>query len=426
MALLCSAYAFISAFLSRISTRRLAFILAVAASGLGWLLISSPAFSYPNVSPIEFWLSDGYLFFSLMAFPHYGWSIAALLMVFVVWRCYCEEPRGRILALLVALSMFHAFMQIFEIVVLDVVIALDALRRAIRDRRTLRASLVAGVSVVVVQGVMLAPYVWGVINNPLFEVWSQQQKTLSPPPHYYLLGYGLLLLFAVVGFVHAGRQKQWNLTFPALWLGAVAVLVYMPGGIQFRWLEGVQIPMAMLAAVGLERVAVPWSVARLPGRSLEKRRAWLISALLVIAMAPSTMYLISGNVLLAVNHWPEAFLTGEEAAGIAWLDGNSDPQDSVFSAYEIGNAIPARIGHLVFFGHWAETMYYSEKSVLISSFYDDMQDDVRRSVLREHGIRYVFFGPSESALGDFDPVSTPYLQMRFQDGEVAIFEVVHP
>ncbi len=426
LALLCSTYVFISMFFSRVSTRRLAFLLAVAASGLGWLLLKNPAFSYPNVSPIDFWLSDAYIFFSVMAFPHYSWAIAALLLSFVAWKRYCEDPSIKMLVILVALSSVHAFIQIFEIVVLDVVIVLDAIRRAIWDKRTLRASLAAGAAVAVGQGLVLWPYVHGALLNPMFRVWSGQPKMFSPPPHYYVLGYGLLLLFAIIGAIHALENKQRALTFPVLWLAAVALLVYAPSALQFRWLEGVQVPMAILAAVGLERVAVPWIMDRLPGKARRTRNAWLITALLIVAMIPSTLYVVAGNTLLAASHWSEAFLTGDEAAGIAWLGDNTDPHEPVLAAYEVGNAIPARIGHKVYYGHWAETMYYSEKSETVSQFFDGMQDEERRSLLMNNGIRYVFHGPSERELGSLDLASLSFLQLRFQDGDVAIYEVVHP
>ena len=83
IALLVMVYKFIARAIPEVALRRLAFIIAIVSSGLGWLFISSAWFSYPNVSPIDFWLADGYLMFSIMAFPHFGWSIAAMLGAFL-------------------------------------------------------------------------------------------------------------------------------------------------------------------------------------------------------------------------------------------------------------------------------------------------------------------------------------------------------
>ncbi len=106
--------------------------------------------------------------------------------------------------------------------------------------------------------------------------------------------------------------------------------------------------------------------------------------------------------------------------------GSGIPHDPVLSAYEVGNAIPARIGHKVYYGHWAETMCYSEKSETVSRFFSGMEDEERRAFLTENAIRYVFHGPGERGLGSYDLASVPYLHLCFQDGEVAIYKVVQP
>jgi hypothetical protein len=426
LALLFVMYKFIAVVLSDVATRRLAFVLAIVSSGLGWLLLRTPAFSYPNVSPIDFWLADAYILFGLMTFGHYGWSIAALLMMLIAWRSYVEDPSPRRLIWLLLLSAMHGFLQVFELVVVDLVIALDALRRAYKDRGTLRRSIVAGICLALVQGLMVWPYFAGLRQNPMFQVWSQQSRTLSPAPHYYLLGYGLIWLPLVMGIVHVLKRKEERLIPLIIWLAAVAVLVYMPGGIQYRWLEGVQVAMAVLAAVGICQVAIPWLVRRIPGRDASARRAWWLTALFVVATMPSHLYLVGGNTLLAATQWQEAFLSKDENEAVAWLRENAEAEDHVLAGLRVGNAIPGRNGQRVFFGHWAETMYYNEKEQQVSDFFDGMSDSQRQALLREHGIRYVFHGPDERSLGDFEPEAASYLALRFRADSATVFEVVGP
>ncbi|MGD2251914.1 MAG: hypothetical protein PVF70_03250 [Anaerolineales bacterium] len=426
LALLFALYRFIAMVLSEVAARRLAFVLAIASSGLGWLLIGTPAFSYPNVSPIDFWLADAYTLFGLMTFGHYGWSIAALLMTLIAWRSYAEDPSPRRLLWLLLLSVAHGFLQVFELVVVDLVIAIDAFRRAYKDRGTLKRSVVAGVSLALVQGLMAWPYFAGLRYNPMFQVWAQQSRTLSPAPHHYLLGYGLLWLPLVLGMVYALKRKEERFIPLIIWLTLVMVLVYMPGGIQYRWLEGAQVPMAILAAVGLSQVAIPWLMKRIPVRASAAKRAWWLTALFVVATMPSHLYLIGGNTLLAATHWQEAFLIADEDEAIAWLRKNADVQSPVLAGLRVGNAIPGRNGQRVFFGHWAETMYYSEKEQQVSEFFGDMSDSQRQALLHEHGIRYVFHGPDERSLGDFEPGAVSYLALRFHADSATVYEVVGP
>jgi hypothetical protein len=55
-----------------------------------------------------------------------------------------------------------------------------------------------------------------------------------------------------------------------------------------------------------------------------------------------------------------------------------------------------------------------------------MSDSQRQALLREHGIRYVFHGPDERSLGDFEPEAASYLALRFRADSATVFEVVGP
>jgi len=153
------------------------------------------------------------------------------------------------------------------------------------------------------------------------------------------------------------------------------------------------------------------------------RLKWWIMTLVVLATMPSTLYLVAGNTLLGVTHWPQAFLAREEVAGIEWLGANSQPDDVVLASLEIGNAIPGRIGHRVLYGHWAETMYIDQKRALVAAFYSDMPDADRRALLHGYAVRFVFWGPRERKLGAFDPSQASYLAPAFQLGQVTVYRV---
>ncbi len=424
LVMLLTVYKFIASFLPDLSTRRLAFLIAIVSSGLGWLFLTHPAFTYPNISPIEFWLADGYLLFSIMAFPHFGWSIAALLAAFMAWRAYADQPGPRRLFWFLAFSTLLGLIQIFELALLDAVIGLDALGRFIRSRSVKTGAVFKTAPVWALQLLMLWPYLYAIQTNPLFQVWSQQSRTLSPAPHYYLIGYGLLWPLVIMGLAWAWRQRKAQLLFPALWLGAAAALVYSPNGIQYRWLEGAPVALAIFAAIGLESVAVPFIVSHLPLRRQPPRLWWWATALIVVAMMPSTLYLVAGNTLLAATHWKEAFFTRGQVEAMEWLAANSQPDDTVLADLKLGNAIPGWIGHRAFYGHWAETMFYAQKGQQVAAFFSTLPDADRQALLRDYGVRYVIHGPDERKLGNFVPGRAPYLQLQYQNEDTAVYEVV--
>jgi len=426
LVLLAMIYKFIAYYVEAVPLRRLAFILAIVSSGLGWLLISTPAFSFPNQSPIEFWLADGYILFSIMAFPHFGWSIAALLAAFLAWQIYAAEPAPRRLFWLVGFSALLGFMQIFELALLDVVIGLDALRRLYGKRAFFKPYLIAGVIIGVLQLAMVWPYIHATQTNPLIQVWTQQSQTLSPAPYYYLFGYGLLWVFVILGLVWAWRQRATEFIFPALWIGGVALLIYSPDGIQYRWLEGVQVPLSIFAALGLALVARPWLVSHLPARWQSPRAAWWVTTLTLILLMPSNLYLVAGNSLLASIHWKDAYLTEGQVQAMDWLQANSQPDDTVLAAAKIGAALPGWTGHRTYYGHWAETRNFAAKTEVVQGFFSTMSDEQRQALLYDNDIHYVFYGPEEQALGGFDPTSKLYLASRYQDSDTTVYQVVAP
>ncbi len=420
IALLVMVYKFIARAIPEVALRRLAFIIAIVSSGLGWLFISSAWFSYPNVSPIDFWLADGYLMFSIMAFPHFGWSIAAMLGAFLAWQNYADDPCPQKLFWLIGLSTLLGLIQIFELALLDGVIALDALRRLRRDRPLLGPFITAALPMGLLQLLIVWPYLLAT-QNPLVQVWQSQSRTLSPSPLHYLVGYGLLWPLVGLGLWWAGRQRAGRLAFPAIWLAVVAVLVYSPNDIQYRWLEGLPVPLAIFAAIGLYDVFIPFLERRSPSLPSPRFRWWMM-VLVVIATMPSTLYLIAGNTLLAASHRDKLFYTRGQLAAMDWLAENTQPDDTVLSSLKLSTAIPGWTGHRVFVGHWAETMFYTQKVDQVYAFFNEMSDDERKELLRQQNIRYVLFSLRERLISRLDPVPD-YLTLQYQNDDAAIYEV---
>lgn len=419
-------YKFIARFVSEIGIRRLSFLLVSLASGLGWLLIFTPWFSRPNQSPMDFWLADGYLIFSLLGFSHFGWSLAALLAAFLAWLDYAEAPTVNRLLWLMAFGLLLSFIQIFEIVLLDAVILLDGLRRLYLARTRWKAFLAAGIGVGLLQLLAGLPFALALQTNPLVRVWADQVRPVMPPPQYLVEGYGLLWVLAGVGLVVAWHSRSQVLAFPAIWLVGVTFFIYIPNPFQYRLLLGLEVPLGLFAGLGFAKTICPWVLAHLPLRWQSPRVGWWLTALTLIALLPSTLYVISGNVLLAATHWQGAYVTGGQVAAIDWLQANAQRDEIVLAELKIGGALPGWIGQHTYFGHFGETINFSQKQQLVDQFFSTMPDPERRTLLRNNDIRYIYYGPDEKRLGNFDPTHESYLSMRYQSADTAIYAVVNP
>ncbi|MFW6184855.1 MAG: glycerol-3-phosphate acyltransferase, partial [Chloroflexota bacterium] len=121
--------------------------------------------------------------------------------------------------------------------------------------------------------------------------------------------------------------------------------------------------------------------------------------------------------------WPVLTLPGL-AAAVVWLRDNTAREAVVLAAYQTGNYVAARAGNRVVLGHWAETMDFVQKQQAVERFFRiDTSDEWRQALLREYGVDYVWHGPPEGWIGDFEPGAADYLQPVHRVGEVVVYRV---
>lgn len=255
--------------------------------------------------------------------------------------------------------------------------------------------------------------------------------TPSPLPIYYILGLGLIGAFAVWGAWRILRRPFNQAHVLVIWVIVVAVLAYVPLQFQRRFTEGVIGPLAILASMGLGYGLVPalkrWKAfrRRLAASQYAFSRARnLIVFIVIIASTISSLYLIFGGALLVAMRSPKLFDSNDVVLAVDWLGEQSDWQATVWSAEQTGMIIPARIGHRVYLGHQFETAHYEAKIENVARFFDSKtSDDDRMTLLHECNCEFVFYGPTERALGDFDPAQGAFLQPVYQNATVRIFRV---
>jgi len=427
---LLAAYAFAAFFLSDLAGRRLAYVLICFSSGLGWLaLLVSGSFVVGDITPVDFWFIEMYSFFTVMLFPHTSLALALLLITFGLALRYIETGRWTAISgamtSAIGVSVIHPFMLLVIALVLGGYWSFVSFRQRLRLWRLpgLAALVLAPLPIVVYQYVTM-------VSNRVFAGWQAQSLTLSPAPWHYALGYGVVLALAIPGSWWALRQGgRWP--FLPLWLFIIAPLLYAPVvfNLQRRMIEGAQIPLCILAAVGMTRYVLP-AVGRsrlaigLATHGYSSRRLELLVRNLLVGLTlPSTLLLILSAILVAMAGAPDMVHSADEIAAVDWLGANSTPNDTVLASYEVGGFIPARIGHRVFMGHWTETVDLASKRAAAERFYGGATDSERRAMLRQCGIVYVFHGLRERALGNFDPAQVDYLTLVFTSHDVSIYQV---
>lgn len=124
-----------------------------------------------------------------------------------------------------------------------------------------------------VPGVALFGYYF--LTNPVGRAWAERGEMLSPPPLDYLLGFGIIVPLAIAGAYGWLRDEQRapERLLMIVWavLGSLALYSAPLYPFERRCVEGLHLPLAVLAAAGTVRYVLPplgrWLGSRRRARS---------------------------------------------------------------------------------------------------------------------------------------------------------------
>jgi hypothetical protein len=234
-----------------------------------------------------------------------------------------------------------------------------------------------------------------------------------------ILGCGLVGLLAIPGGRIVARERDRGGLALLTWSVGTLVLVYLPFALQRRFLTGLGLPLAVLAAIGLNR----WVLAK-----LEDGRARLVSVLTVCLSLIGNLFLLAVLTLGVLNRGGQAdlfarlYLSQDEAAAMGWLLAHTQ-EEVVLAAPRTGMLLPGRAGVRVFVGHKYETVDAEGKQAQAEAFFrGDMPDDEWQRLREKYHIHYLFVGPAERALGG-GADRLRELVPAFRQGDVDIYRL---
>ena len=431
--LLLTVYCFLAAYTPHRAVRRIAFLLIAFSGGLGWLFVLLGRAEWAGSLPLDMILPEGYLFLVLYSVPHIALAVAGMLwsLLFLRRASRLGSPWWALAAgaTLLGVGLLAAFYILIPYAVLGVDWLATALRRRKPDWRAAGLFCLSGVLPALVLGYNLYYFTF----DPVYSAWAAQNIATSPHPLHYIAGYLIVGALALRGIGWAVKKHMWSLQLPILWIAITPLLVYLPFGLQRRLVVGVQVPLGLMAALGMVYgVLLPvgrsrlmrW-LSRFPRYSKAKMRRFLAVAL-VLATVPTYALLIAGNSVQVLGRsWP-IFHQRAELDMLDWLRAHTLPCETVLCAYETGNYVPARAGNRVFLGIGSETIRIEEKRAAVRRFFAaDTDHGWRRALLADYGIAYVVIGPYERQLGDFSG-DAAYLSLDYANESYRVYRVVNP
>ena len=437
-------YGFISYFVAERRTRTTAYLLAVFSAGLGWLLFVLGQTYWLDVFPIDFKMAEAHLFFMSLTFPHIILSTAFLMGSFwCVLQAYANQGQAKGWLFAAAASGLNLCLGILHPLLIYLIVLTGGLYWLLLAWRSRKILWYEGFVLVVaytLPALLYLYYGYSLLTNDILRGWdSNRSGTVSPPWPHFVVAFGLYILLAIIHLVHQRRQKQKmtaNWLFLWVWVLATALLIYAPLNSQRRFIQGVHIPLSILAAAGFVEVVIPWFLATnlvqkllTNPRYTEVKLSRFITAVFLLFMALSNLYILASVSTSAVIQQPDPlFRTADEMDAVAWLrteNGETSPAAVLLGDYQTGNLVAARAGNQVVVGHWAETIRYDDKVAEVARFYTgDTDDSWRQELLKQYDVAYVWYGPREQLLGIFTPETAVYLQPVYQNDTITIYTVL--
>jgi hypothetical protein len=436
-ALLLVLYRFYHAAMSESRQANLAFALGALGSGLGWLALLVGGFT------ADFWVSEAYPFLSAYTNPHFPLGLALILYLLTPYREGWTKPGlERLFIFLASLSL--AIISPFGVVI--VVTVLGGLLiwemfslftgwlssgggtdfRSLADLRFRKSESsyrpspsdvlyrrVRHLLPILLGGLPLLLYdLWISHADPLLAAWNAQNVTPSPPLWDLVVSLSPALILALPAAWALLRSGSSQGRLLLTWSVLALVLVYLPFGLQRRFMMGLYIPLAGLAAVSIDRFFSKQAVG-----VYQPGRYFLAVGFLFLLAIPTNLV-----VLLAARHGvqtydPNLFISKSEARAFRWIEQHT-PQDAVIlAAPETGLYIPARTGRRVIYGHPFETANAAAEKEFVLDFY--RFGEPAAAFKTGHQADYIFYGPREKEIGPADFLTD--LPVLYDQAGVKIF-----
>jgi len=367
---------------------RTAFLLAALGSGLGWLQV---IFNWTStkITPIDFWLADDYVFFSLSVFPHFAFVTAGMCIALSLWLDFLEKKHWVNIASIALTAILVQFVNPIAFATVDLSLFGAALFSWWKSQKISRQDI-GGLLVIAIAQIPLLAYNFLVLNNdPLWGQFTTQNKTLSPPPDYYLWGFALFWPFALLGATVAFRTKSKGLGAAVFWAIGAFLLAYAPVYIQRRFLQNITIPLAILGTTGLIKL-FEIGPARSPG--LTRWRSSLVILFVFLASISSIQIGLSQAVYLQ-THPENLYYPASLDRAVNWLRENAQYNDFVLASEQTSQVLAQKAGLRAYFGHEMETLNYETKRSEVQAFFQGKLPELASSP-----IQWVVYGPFERKL----------------------------
>jgi hypothetical protein len=403
------------------------FAFAVFGSGMGWILFPF------GVLTSDFLVPETYPFLSSFVNPHFPLGLALLLLMLMGISNKENETDKKIIsdwhAGLVALflSIVDPFGVVIALVVLGGLFTWSLLLDILESRKADQLALAhsrrenseyslraTGIRMgwIVVFGLPILVYDVLVSNlDPVLVGWNTQNLTPSPPIWDLVLSLSPALILAVLGSKTIFKERRLYPLLLVIWVVLIAVLLYLPLGLQRRFMKGLFIPVVLLVFIPIYKLAQEKS---------KKLKPLLIGVFIISILSNLIVLLIAFYGIQTRD--PLLYLTRGEAQAMDWIEAHTQSDALFLASAQTGLFIPAHTGRRVLYGHPFETVNALKEEADVNAFFSGDGQYEPDLLLADREVDFVFYGLREKDLG-YIPQSSQ-LKAVYNHNDVTIFQVI--
>jgi hypothetical protein len=248
-------------------------------------------------------------------------------------------------------------------------------------------------------------YLWITNNDPLLRIWNAQNQTTSPPIWDIFISFSPVLIFAALASWTV-LQKTFNPLYILIcWVVIGFIMLYMPVGLQRRFMLGFHIPLAILAAIWISK-------------NLSKSQSFNIwVGILILLVIPTNVIILLAGWSGIQEYDPAIYHTKGESIAFEWIEKNTPANALILASAETGLLIPAYTGRRVIYGHPFETVNAEQKEAVVTRFFNGSTNIEDYNTINT--VDYIFEGPRERKVGGIP--TELILDKVYQNQDIVIY-----
>lgn len=425
--LLITLYYFGCLFFKKFSHRFFFLAFVSLSSGFGWLVFDPKLlFEKYSVICLDLWVTEAITFLIILTKPLFSASLILMLIILIyLFKCYNTNKSyfsiiAGISGLLLGLIHPYDLVTVCSINVLY----LFLIKANFKQIRNFTYFLI-----------FCAPsliYEYTIFNyNQVFKEWAQKQLTTTPHPLSFIIGYGLIGLFAIF-YILRDKKKSKPDFFLISWIICALILVYLPFRFQRRLILGLHIPLCICAAKFILDYLMP--VIK-KSTAFKGVRESILLGIVIILAAPGNFKYMLVNTEDMKNNISKYCLSNSDLEALKWIDKNTPSSAIIIASPQISQYIPGITGNKVYAGHYDQTINYSKKIRELAEFYktDTIQygNHWRGNLSLLTGINplglsqdpcYIYYGHHEQAMGNPNFKKVPSIKEIFRNDKITIYK----